>query len=497
MKFTDKILNNALSGVINAGRKRTEKRGAPELPAGGFDYLPDAAAGPFIAGFGKAPMLPDDIDKAKYYVAGYMSNNPARGVIDPQYASAMWLDDRSGRGGVLFLAFDAVGILNNDVNALKAELAPFCAETGCRNITVMSTHDHAGIDTMGLWGPLPLSGKNKKFMRVLFDSAKEAAAAAYTDRREGKLLHGNIEVPDMQEDIRTPEVYSKVLTRLRFVPSDGSREIWFLNFAAHCESLQGCNSLVSADYPCYLRERIRDVTGAETVYAVGAVGGMISMLVEDEDKHRKNHTLLESTRRIGSRLADYAISIRDETELKPRVDFIRQEFYVDVDNPLLTVAGMVGIIDVTRYQRPGSKAIASIRTEMTYMEIDTLPLLFLPCELFPELAYGGALSAEGSATGQGPEVNPPLLVDIAGREDLVIFGLSNDEIGYVLPPNDFWLNEDKPYLDAGRDRLSRRHYEETNSAGPATAAAIANTFQRVMETVRKAKGPRASAHISG
>lgn len=487
MKKTDLLLNKALAGVVAAGVRSAAKKGLPPLPEGNFDYLRNPKAKFFTAGFGNAVLLPPDIDSAAYYIAGYSENNPAKGVIDPQTVSAMWLDDGSGRGGVLFLSFDAVGLLHRDVNTLKGELSEFRFLTGCRNITVTCTHNHAGIDTMGLWGPLPLTGKNKKFMRILFDGAKKAAFAAYADRREGTLFHGSIEVPDLQEDIRTPEVYSKILTRLRFRPADGTRETWFLNFAAHCESLQGCNSLVSADYPCYLREKIRDTAGAETVYAVGAVGGMISMLVENENQRRRDHTLLESTRKIGYRLADYAMAIENDTALPPEIDFIRQAFHVDVENPLLTAAGMIGIIGVDRYARPGAKK-ATIKTEMSYMEIGGLPLLFLPCELFPELAYGGALSAEASATGKGPDVNPPLLTEIAGREDLVIFGLADDEIGYVIPPNDFFLHADKPYLDKGIDRHARRHYEETNSAGPGTAAAIAETFGKMMETVKRAKG---------
>ncbi len=486
MKPVNKALNGALKGVIRVGLKRAAKRPVPALSPAAFDYLPVPKSDRFIAGFGNAPMLPEDIDTAKYYIAGYRENNPARGVIDPQYVSALWLDDGSGRGGVLFLAFDAVGILNKDVCRIREYLADFTAATGCRNIVVMSTHDHAGIDTMGLWGPLPRTGKNKKFMALLFECAKTAACAAYADRREGKLYHGSIRVPDLQEDIRTPVVYSDTLTRLRFVPEDGTRETWFLNFAAHCESLQGCNSLVSADYPCYLRERIRRQTGAETVYAVGAVGGMISMLVPDENLLRREHRLLESTRNIGTRLADYAIAIDNDIPVSPVINFARQEFFVNVENPLLTAAGMVGIIEVDRYAVPG-RDMPIIKTELTYMEIGDLPLLFLPCELFPELAYGGALSAAESATGQGPEVNPPLLTETAGAENLVIFGLSNDEIGYVIPPNDFFLNDERPYLDKGIDVHGRRHYEETNSAGPGTAAAVSEALRQVMRAVNAAK----------
>ena len=484
MKFTDRFLNAALTGASGIAKKRAAPADPEKtLREGVFDRWTGPVGDRWSAGFARRVIMPDDVDTAAYYIAGYRENNPARGVLDPQNVCALWLDDLTGRGGTLLLAFDAVGILQRDVLGIRAALGNFRVYTGCREITVCCTHNHAGIDTMGLWGPLPRTGKNKKFMALLTAKAKEAAFAAYRDRREGRLFHGSVEVPDMQEDIRTPEVYSRTLTRLRFQPEDGTREVWLLNFAAHSESLQGCNSLISADHPCYLRERIRSETGAETVYTVGAVGGMISMKLEDEPLLRREHRLPESTRAIGYKLAGYAMSVKDDAPLPARLDYIRQPFFIPAENRLLTLAGLAGIIGVDRWVLPSGEA--AIRTELTYMELGNLPLLFLPGELFPELAYGGALPAEASATGEGPESNPPALTETAGDNRLVIVGLANDEIGYILPPNDFYLHPQKPYLEKGVDRFGRRHYEETNSVGPAAAAAISEALRRAMEKVRE------------
>ena len=476
------LVSSALNGINSLGTIPIAE--PPE--DGVFDYAPKAISDRFTAGFGKAVMIPDDVMKKTYFIAGYRENNPAKGVIDPQYAHALWLDDNSGRGGHLFISLDIVGLLNKDVCILKNALKAFIKTTGCRSVTVLCTHNHAGIDTMGIWGRLPRTGKNKKFMTILYNAAITASVAAFRDRRKGRLYLGRIEVPDMQEDIRTPEVYSKTLTRLRFVPDDGTREIYLLNFAAHSESLQGCNSLISADFPCYLREHIRAKTGAETFYCVGAIGGMISMKIEDEDRLRAENRLLESTRNIGCRLADYATAITDESELEPRISFIRQEFYCPVDNPVLTIASKIGILNAEPYKLPYSNRNA-LKTELSYFEIGSLNILTLPCELFPELAYGGYLSAAESATGDPPEINPPPLTAVAEDEDLLIFGLANDELGYVIPPNDFMLNEAAPYLDKGIDRLGRRHYEETNSLGPETAGCIAEALARIMIRVKAEK----------
>ena len=480
------VLHYLLNGIVKGhGKMALKSKQAQPLEPVEVDFIDEAVADKYTIGFHREVILPDDIDTKKYYIAGYGENNPARGVIDPQYAHAVWIDDNTQRGGILLISLDVVGLLNKDVNKIREMLKEFSAKTCCRYIGVMSTHNHAGIDTMGIWGRLPFSGKNDKFMNILFDAVVKCAYEAFESRKSGDLFLGEIEVPDMQEDIRTPIVYSKTLTRFRFVPDDGSDEVWMLNFASHSESLQGCNHLVSADFPCYLREKIRNVAGAEAFYTVGAIGGMISMDIPDEKILRDEHRLIESTRNIGYKLADYALAINDDKKLEPIVNFARKEFYADVENPVLTIACDIGILTADKFARVDAPNYWCLKSEVTYFEIGGKKLLLLPGELFPELVFGGALSAEESATGKGAEINPKLLCDIVDDENILVFGLANDELGYILPPNDFILHEKSPYINNGTDRHNRRHYEETNSMGPKTAQVIADTVEDIIKAVNK------------
>lgn len=484
MSFVSSLLETVVKLHGKACLKSNSIKKPPRLTV---DFGGESVGECFSVGFSKAILLPDDIDSKKYYIAGYGENNPARGVIDPQYAHAVFLDDNSGRGGVLLISLDVVGLLNKDVLKIRKKLSEFCRISGCRKIDVMCTHNHAGIDTMGIWGRLPFSGKNKDFMNILFGAVKTAAFEAYKNRRNGDLFLGTVEVPDMQEDIRTPIVYSKTLTRFRFVPDDGSNEIWIINFASHSESLQGCNHLVSADFPCYLREKIKNTVNADTFYTVGAIGGMISMNIPDEKVLRKEHRLIESTRNIGYKLADYALSVSNERKLEPVINFASKEFYAEIDNPVLTVACDIGIMSANKYTMKTASKYWALKSEVTYYEIGGKKILLLPCELFPELAFGGALSAEQSATGKGAEVNPPLLCDITEDNNILIFCLANDELGYVLPPNDYLLNKKAPYIEKATDRFNRRHYEETNSVGPKTADVIARTVAEIITEVKAAQ----------
>lgn len=477
----------AIDSVLTAQSKHlTPKKIANPIKKASFDAPPRAKNEFFSVGYSKMSILPEDINKKKYYIAGYGENKPAEGVLDAPHTHAVWIDDLSGHGGIVIVSLDIVGMLNSDVNKLRCRLNEFAKLSGCRSINIVSTHNHAGIDTMGIWGPLPFSGKDPKYMELVFSQTVKAVEQAYASRKIGKLWLGKIEVPDMQEDIRTPIVYSKTLTRLRFEPADGGKDIYIVNFASHSESLQGCNKLVSGDFPYYFREKILEETGAETLYCVGAIGGMISMEIKNEDEIRDNgNDFSQSTKDIGRKLAEYALSITDETQLKPQIGFIRQEVYFKAKNSVLLLAAKIGLLDATEYRMPDGSGFA-MKSEISYIEIDSLRILLLPCEIFPELVYGGYLTAEESATGKGSEINPVPLQEIVG-DDVMIIGLANDELGYVLPPNDFILNPEAPYFENGRDVHNRRHYEETNSLGPETAQKIADTVAEIINTVEKSK----------
>lgn len=475
LKVTGNVLKKRM---IRKGKKLLNTNPAPEIPKAQFDKLSKPAAKFFTAGFARADIMPDDIPKKRYYIAGYGAYNPAKGILDPMTVSAVYLNDNSGRGGVVFVSVDSVGLSSYDVNLARENLTEFTRNTNCRSINICSTHNHAGIDTIGMWGPLPISGRNKKYMEIVHNAIKDVVLLAYENRRDGSLYYGKKESEDIQRDTRLPHVYNKDLTRLRFKPNDGSREIWMLNYASHTESMLGRNNLVSADFATYMRNDIEKSTNADAIYFIGAIGGLIRLKELDPDN-------VKSTILGGKSLARTACAIEDERKLEPVINVLRQEYYSPADNHLLATICDLGLVKTTRHATKTGDLNLSVKTEMTYFEIGDLKILLLPSELFPELAYGGYLSAEESAEGKSPDINPKPLIEIADDENLLIFGVTNDFTGYVVPPNDFLLHPEMPYIEKAKDRLGRTHYEETNSLGPATAHTIADTFKGIMETVRE------------
>jgi len=455
---------------------------APALAEPVWDCPKEAKADHFTVGIAKEDLTPPDLLTHKYYMAGYGFFKPIQGFLNPVYATALWLDDNSGHGGVLLVSVDCVGMLNNDVEKIRRRLSHFSRITGCRAIHIMSTHCHASIDTMGFWGPLPKTGRDKRFFNILFNKIEKAAEDAYASRKDGDLYVGSVETEDIQQDKRLPVVFDNVLTRLRFVPKDGGQDIYVINYASHPEVLGSKNVLLSADWVHWMREKLKKDAGVEVAYFNGAIGGMITpTTVEGAGES------ITSARVCGEKTADAAMSIKEEKKLAPKVGIISREFYIGMDNPVFALCGLLGVMPREKYPTGGGALNVSMKTEMSYMEIGDgahgVHILMVPGELFPELAYGGYLEADVAAVG-GPEMNPKPYREMADDPKLIIFGLADDELGYFIPPNDFILSEELPYLDRAIDKGGRRHYEETNSTGPRTAPLLAEIFKDILRIVK-------------
>ncbi|MBQ1552944.1 MAG: neutral/alkaline non-lysosomal ceramidase N-terminal domain-containing protein [Clostridia bacterium] len=485
--FHKKAAGRLISAVTGRMAKNAGKRFAAQPPARipeeDFIRSPEPSSDLFTVGFGKAEIMPKERipGEKKYYIAGYRDHNPAVGVLDPLQAKAVWIDDNSGLGAVVMVAVDCVGLMAWDVGQIKKRVWDFVGGKNCRSLNILATHDHAGIDTMGMWGPVPKTGRDPEFMEIVARGVLDAVKKAYEDRRAGRLYLGYAHVPRewIRRD-RTPHHTNERIARFRFEPEDGSRQVYICNFASHSESLEGKNSLVSGDFPAYIAEEVMREKGAETIYFVADICG-VRMWPQDDDNVV---SCIKTGRGLGMLICAIPEDEDHETKLVPRIGVCRREFYAPCDNPVLMAAIKIKLMKAHPYDIGGGDLGMGVKTEITYIEIGQARLLLLPGEIMPDLVYGTYLPAEETAEGLPPTLNPEPLCEIAGDKDLMIFGLANDEIGYIVTPNDFYLDPDLPYIESTRDRLDRRHYEETNGLGPRTAYLIADNFKAIMRKVK-------------
>ena len=134
---------------------------------------------------------------------------------------------------------------------------------------------------------------------------------------------------------------------------------------------------------------------------------------------------------------------------------------------------------------------AYLKSEMVYLRIGDVSMLSVPGELHPELAIGGY---NGRATPGGPEAmwstdntgtksledapDPPYLRDLMDTRVTMVLGVTQDFVGYIMPPFNFELHPETPYLDS---HDWDHHYEETNALGPRIAAVVQKTAMALVE----------------
>lgn len=114
-------------------------------------------------------------------------------------------------------------------------------------------------------------------------------------------------------------------------------------FGSHPEALRSTNNMISADFPCYMGQRISERTGAEFIFFTGAIGGLISTFAP---KFQAGLPIsdIELVKQTGYLLGDVACDIEEERLLPSRLDIATKTFSIPLDNTSLMLASMLGLI---------------------------------------------------------------------------------------------------------------------------------------------------------
>ncbi len=414
-------------------------------------------------GYAECELIPNDAS-SPLYIAGYKQGVEIEGVLDYQKVKSVYINYYGNE--IIMMSIDCVGLTSNYVNQIRKKINLNI------DINISSTHTHAGIDTMGLWGPIAMDGKNEDFMNLLVSSSVKVAKESIKNQISGYLTYGKIMTDGILDDSRAPYIYDEYMHQLRFIPDDDSISTRMIFYGAHAEALRSENNLLSADFPAYMSNYIKEKANDNTIFFNGAIGGLIMTKVFDKADYTNNVKI------TGEKLAEYALSINEE---KLSGGYLKQEtikFKVELDNTLFLYYKFLGILG-----NSVSKNIFTnkyyLKTEASVLKISNLTFILIPGEIFPELIYGGSL-----INPESNRQNPKSILELANEyniDNVIVIGLCNDEIGYIVPPSDFLINEEYPYLQDRLDSYGENHYEETNSAGPNTAYSLFKALNKAFK----------------
>lgn len=362
-------------------------------------------------------------------------------------------------------------------------------------------------------------GPDEQYMRFLREAVSDTLIKAVQTMVEGKITFAQKDIStDYFENRNRPSAPSIVtdITRLVFIPDDESvTPTMIVNLPAHpdvagfpVKDEPGSGRRLSGDYVYYMGELINKA-GYNFMFFNGAICAIYMSRGASNDDLRFNHRYEQSIR-FGREVARIALSLTktldeikadkllydeeeiardtalskencgkytlwcdgwepvEEKEVKPLLNIRLKEVKVPVRNPLIEAVGKLRLVNYKILTE--GKGEYALYTEIGYMELGKeLKIALVPGEFCCDLLTGGAsLYADGSVSGT--DFGYPSVRELFG-DDTIAFGLANDEVGYIVPDNDYTMGDP---MD---------HYHELVSLGCETGSSIMRGFVTLKEEI--------------
>lgn len=373
------------------------------------------------------------------FLAGFDINRRAESVHDDLWVRALALV--LGETRLVLVCIDVIGLGRTHCLEIQERLRKQWAETP---IIVACTHTHHGPDTIGLWGPdQSRSGVDPTYLDHLKSVVADCCRSALQVLTPVTMCTATVDVPSVVKNFRDPAIIDAELSCIQWVDPKGKIFATLLIYPCHPEAMWRENTAITADYADALRRTVEAATDAPAIFCVGALGGMLSPAVPERT--------FAATEAMGTLLGQAALGALAGKTAHPvtSLTLTHRPFTIPMTNPLFQMAVDNGLLPQV-FQPDGA-----VLTEANLLRLQSpggdLLLATAPGELLPKL--GLALKAQLRATGAATAA---------------IIGLANDELGYILPAEDFRYPEN-PFEPGA-------HYEETMSvsieAGPRLMAVL-------------------------
>ena len=377
------------------------------------------------AGFAKREITPPRFS----WLAGFRSTRPALAIHDPLWVKSLALMDIHKNKAVI-VSCDLIGLLPDEIQKIKALVRGIDPN----NIFIVATHTHSSSDTLGLWGlwaiedVLPVTtGKSQSYFRFLRQQIADAINESVVNMQNLKVGTLTVKSPAMA-DIRFSQGKLAGYTKGRAenlpdidfsvmqVSVQWKTPVTIVNFACHPDVLRTLH--ISSDFVYFLEQKLKLLVGGEVMFLPRAIGG-----VEPVSRDAVFAKIL------GENLADAVWrSLKKPlvSEGLMRIKIQKRIIQAPLENTNFREAAKFGLISDLRGQD------GLISGEVNRIQIGPAEILTVPGELFPKIWR---------------QVEP-----LMKGQPKFIFGLTNGEYGYILPPEDF--------------RSSKHRYHASMSVGP-------------------------------
>ncbi|MHC4815089.1 MAG: neutral/alkaline non-lysosomal ceramidase N-terminal domain-containing protein [Planctomycetota bacterium] len=354
------------------------------------------ARGQLLVGSGEADITPTGVQ----YMGGYNIGRKSTGVHSPLKVRALVLLMAEQRFAIV--GIDNLGLQREDADWVKRGVTGF--PNG--NVLLCSSHTHAGPDLIGMWGYwFLISGRDPEYLRVVRDGVAQAVADALAAARPAKLVHGVARLPDgIVRNSNRRGLYNRRFTVLQARDQESDKPLGtLLHLACHPEMFKRRNTLISSDMVGGLCDAWKDAGLGQAVFVNGELGAMITP--DFKPKGAAGIPL------VGQKLMELGRTALAAGRQLTVDDILlrRRDVYLPLESLGLIFARLTMVIPREIYD-------GCLRTTVGYLRIGSFEAACIPGELEP------ALAARIRAA--------------VNRPDLVMFGLVDDEVGYLMREED-------------------------------------------------------------
>ncbi|MEC9465396.1 MAG: hypothetical protein VX834_06410 [Myxococcota bacterium] len=436
------------------------------------------------------------------WIAGFGTGRAATGVHDDVWTRVITMERGNTRLAVVSL--DLVGLFHPDVVALR--LAVQEAGLEFDHITVASTHQHEGPDTMGIWGKSSFeTGYDPHYIDFVIKQTVEALRQSLATMEMAAMRVGLGEASHLVTDTRLPEVMEQSIHTINFERSDGSVITSLVVWGNHPEALGNRNTLLTSDYPHYLREKMEAAQpGSVAVFFSGILGGLTTTIgvngcPDHDGVEQCPQGTFERAQYIGEGAAAVALESLARADVvedsSPELSFRRHAYMVGTTNPNFALGLILGILSRRVYGDDGTKVegdgllelryedlineVWKLDTEVNSLHIGPVDILTVPGELYAELWLDGEEGVsliENPPGADYPNANLEPALSSLLREDAIriVVNQANDSLGYIIPQAQFDVEAPHAYEEDGQ-------YGEENSLGYKAGPELFEAVQRMLE----------------
>jgi len=327
------------------------------------------------------------------------------GVHDDLQARALLLGD--GECLLAIVTVDVIGLFQDDVLAIR-KLAAEKTGLASLEVIVAAVHTQAAPDTYGIYGGVP-----QRYRRLVQERAAEAIAQAVPKLAPARLGFATGKLEGRVARRRgNQEGVDPAMAVMAVQGADGQNIATLVNVACHTNILGPQNTLLSADWPFYLREALEKARGGMAFFVNGAVGDLHPLpTLQDPHNEQGTRTFAEAEK-MGTIVAQTALAALAHAEFvdAAKIAIAKRDVYVPAGNRYLKILRLLGIIKRDLYD-------GQARTETWVVGLGPAQIVTIPGQPFYKL---------------GAEV-----VGAMSGKYRFLFGLANDELAYIVPPDEW------------------------------------------------------------